>query len=335
MGVLKAVGIDEIMKRGSIKDIDVLKLRAAYYEDGQITEDEAEMLFAVNAGSPVQDPVWAPFFIEAITDYIVNQAEPEGYITATNADWLIKRVAKSGRVDSKTGLDLLINVVEKARWSPASLARFALEQVKLAVFHGDGPLRVSGTTARPEIGEADVELLRRIIYAFGGDGNVGVTRSEAEVLFDINDALGEEPPHPAWTSLFVKAIANSVMASSGYAVPSREEALRRDEWLDSRNEFSLRSVAGAFSLASLKSIWSGYREQSSEERALARLERQRIEIITSEEITEGEAAWLIEQIGRDGKPSLGEQALLAFFKSECPSLLPSLAEVIERCHRAA
>ena len=75
MGALKAVGIEEIMKRGSIKDVDVKALRAAFYDDGIIGLDEAQMLFAVNRSSPVQDPAWTPFFIEAITDFIVNQAQ--------------------------------------------------------------------------------------------------------------------------------------------------------------------------------------------------------------------------------------------------------------------
>jgi len=30
-------------------------------------------------------------------------------------------------------------------------------------------------------------MVRRILYAFGGDENIAVTRAEAEVLFGIND----------------------------------------------------------------------------------------------------------------------------------------------------
>ena len=66
-----------------------------------------------------------------------------------------------------------------------------------------------------------LELLRRMLYAFGGDGNVAVTRAEAEVLFDINDATADAEPNPAWTDLFVKAIANVVMAASGQQPPNQ------------------------------------------------------------------------------------------------------------------
>ncbi len=335
MGALKSAGIDEIIQRGSIKDIDVLKLRAAYYEDGTISADEAEMLFAINEASSVQDPVWPPFFVEAITDYIVNQAEPDGYINANNASWLIAHISKDGRVDSKTELDLLINVLDKARWSPASLVHFALAQVKEAVINGSGPLRCGSQLSKGEIGETEVELLRRILYAFGGDGHVAVTRAEAEILFDINDAVGDTHLNPAWTDLFVKAIANVLMANSGYAVPTREEALRREEWLDRRGDLSPGSVASAMADASLSSIWSFFREQSPEEQALARLERQRIEIITNEEITEGEAEWLIERLGRDGRITANEQALIAFLFKESPKIHPKLQEFVARHAQAA
>ena len=72
----------EIKARGSIKDADVLKLRRSYYDDGHITAEEADTIFTLNDACPVQDPAWADCFIETITDYIVDQAEPEGYLTA-------------------------------------------------------------------------------------------------------------------------------------------------------------------------------------------------------------------------------------------------------------
>lgn len=335
MGLLKSIAIDEIIERGSIKDIDVIKLRAAYYDDGTISTEEAGMLFHVNEASPVQDPSWAPFFVEAITDYIVNQSPPEGYITAENADWLIGKISRNGLVDTKTKLDLLINVLDKARWSPASLVRFALEQVKGAVLNSDGPLRAGKKLVAGEISESEIELVRRILYAFGGDGSVAVTRAEAEVLFDINDAVGQGPANPAWTDLFAKAIASSLMASSGYAVPTREEALRREEWLEQRGDLSPRAMAGAMTVLGLSNIWPLFREQSSEERALARLERQRIEIITNEEITEGEADWLIARLARDGEVTYNEEALLAFLNRESPKIPSSLADLIRKKSEAA
>jgi len=335
MSVLKSISVEDVLRRGSITDEDVKKLRSAFYHDGEILPEEAEALFALNDGCPSQHPDWAEFFVEAITDFIVNQAVPEGYVTAENAAWLISRIEKDGYVETKTELDLILNVLDKSRWSPASLISFALNQVKHAVVSGSGPLR-NGLELQPgTISEGEVELLRRMVYAFGGDGNVAVTRAEAEVFFDINDAVSAAPINPAWTDLFVKVIANVLMASSGYAMPTREEALRAEAWIESRGELAPDALLAAMVRSSLDSVGEAYREQSSEARALARLERQRIEIITNEAITEGEAGWLAERIGRDGKITPNEQALLNYLREESPEIHPLLNELIDRFATAA
>jgi hypothetical protein len=162
-----------------------------------------------------------------------------------------------------------------------------------------------------------------------------VTRPEAEVLFDINDAIADPEANPAWTDLFVKAVTNVVMAASGQAVPTREEAMRRDSWLVERGELSPRALLAAMVTSSLDAVRGAYQEQSCEERALARLEHQRIEIITNEVITEVEAAWLGERIGRDGRLSANEAALIAYLKKESPNIHPDLQAAVDRLAQAA
>lgn len=335
MGSLKLIPVDEIMKRGSIKDVDVLRFRAAFYDDHVISVEEAETLFTLDESCRVQDPTWVDFFIEVITDHIVDQTEPEGYLTAENAEWLMAHINRDGKVERKTELGLLVKVLEKARWSPVNLVRFALEQVKAAVIDGDGPLRSDQSSAKGQISDDDVDLLRRLLYAFGGDGHVAVTRAEAEVLFDINDATAEAEPNPAWTDLFVKAVANVVMAASGQMVPTREEALRREKWLADRGELSPAAMLTAMVTTSLDAVRGAYHDQSPEERALARLEHQRIEIITNEVITAAEAEWLCERIGRDGRLTANEAALVAYLKKESPKIHPELQATVDRLSQAA
>jgi hypothetical protein len=328
MGMLNAVSVVEIKARGSIKDADVLKLRRSYYDDGRISAEEADIIFGLNDACPVQDPAWADCFVETITDYLVDQAEPQGYLTAENAAWLIERISRDGQVESKTELELLVNVIDKARWAPSSLVRFALEQVKHAVLEGTGPLR-SGKQLQPQVvGEADVALLRRILYAFGGEGSLAVTRAEAEVLFDIDEATADCDNHPDWCDLFVKAIAGCVMAASGYAAPPREVALAREAWLDRRGDLSIDNVLSGMATG-LKSMFDEYEDQDDEERAIARLTQQKIEIITHEAITPVEASWLAARIGRNGTLSPNERALLAFLKAESPSIDPALQKLVD------
>lgn len=336
MSGLRSLPIEKIVSRGSLEGGDIRALRRIFYEDGIVTAEEAELLFQLNAACRLKPADWADFFIEAITDYLVFQERPQGYLTSANASWLIERISDDGRVGSRTELELLVNVLAKARWAPVSLAKFALNQVKAAVLNGDGPLRAGKAIAPGEITEAEVELLRRILYAFGGDGHVAVTCDEADILFDIDEAVANNAPNPAWTDLFVKAIANVVMSASGYSVPSREEALRQEMTaISSDEQDSMLESLLSMVQSNLAFIREAYHDQTAEERALARLEHQRIEIITNEEITAPEAAWLVSRLGRDGRLSASETALVSYLDQESPKIHPILTQAVAKFAPAA
>lgn len=335
MSRFKSIDVEEITSRGNIRDGDVARLRRAFYDDGDISPDEAGALFAIHRACNVKDESWADFFVEAVTDYVVRQAEPMGYVTAENAAWLIQALGGDSGVRSKTEYEALISVIEDARWSPPSLAAFAMDQIVRAVKEGQGPMRAGLDDAPGQILETEVDLLRRIIYGFGGDGCIAVTRPEAERLFEIDAAVREGDPNPAWTELFVKAIANVVLGASGYKVPSREEALRAEMWLDERGELSPAGMVAAIAREGLQGVIGAYFEQSPEERAIARLERQRLEIVTGEELQADEVAWLCAQFSRDGEVSRNEQELIYFLRDNAPTLDARLEELVERLAPAA
>ncbi len=349
MSAIENLPTDDIRTRGNIRDSDVLKLRAAYYSDGRIGPDEAETLFALNNACPVQDPAWSDFFIEAVTDHVVHQVEPDGYLTAANARWLLDRLgceahgaAKAGeagagrRLRSKTELELLVNVLGKARWSPPSLGLIALEQVRTGVVDNAGPLRDGRGVAPASIAEGEVELVRRILYAFANDGNVALTQPEIALLCAINDALDADAHEPAWVELFIKAMTNAVLSASGYAVPTREEALRREAWLDRRRDLNAGAVLRALVSWSLTSVLGAYREQRPEEQAMAKLERQRIEIITQEAVVPCDAAWLAERFSRPvDEVSPAERAFLDVLGRSSVRLDPAIRGVVEHRIRAA
>jgi hypothetical protein len=337
MSGLRSLPIEEILSRQTIEFDDILLFKRVFYEDGVVSSEEANMLVSLHQACTMRHADWPDFFIEAITDYLVFQEPPRGYVTAANANWLIGRLSRNGKIGSKTEIDLILNVLDKSRWAPVSLSKFALEQVRHAVATGAGPLRHGKSLPSGKISEAEVDLVRRILYAFGGTGSVPVTRSEAEVLFDIDEAVAGSPPNAIWTDLFVKAIANVMMSASGYSVPSREEALRGDADLEDDEEgrtsilFSLLSMVHA----NLTSMQDVYRDQTLEERALARLEHQRIEIITNEPIAETDPAWLVGRLGRDGQLTPSEQALISYLNHESPRIHPTLTEAVCRLGQAA
>ncbi|MGI9414373.1 MAG: hypothetical protein ACR2PM_11930 [Hyphomicrobiales bacterium] len=319
--------VQEIANKQSISADDVLTLRREVFGDGIVSEAEAELLFRLNENCPEQDPKWGEFFIEGLTDFTVHQAEPEGYVSESNAKWLIERVGQDGRVDTETELELLVKVIETAKSSPEHMVAHVLEQVKRGVIEGEGPVGKGRELKPGVIGEAEVELLRRVLYAFGGDGNIAITRAEAEILFDLNDATVEAENHPSWSDLFVKAVANFLMAASDYVVPTRQEAMKREDWLEEQDGiggFMSKMLSGG-----LKGIWHAYRQDEDVER-YARLFGRENMIEHSEKISGVEADWLANRIGRDGRFHENEKALIEFIKTESPNIHPTLKPLLDR-----
>ena len=319
--------LEAIRARGAITAADVSALRMQTFGSPMnISKEFMEDIIDLDNLCSVRDSSWQDFYTELLSEFIIEQSEPRGYITVENAEWLMACLQRGDQVPTYRGVELLIHILDKSRWSPSSLVAFALDQVKDAVINGEGPLRDGRELTKGVVGEAEVALLRRILFAFGGDGNMAITKQEAEILFDINEMTSEADNDPAWTDLFAKAIANYLMCSSGYRVPTREAALKRELWLEERDGttgFIAKMVAGG-----LKSVWNAYAEQSDEERALARLEQEKIKLITAEIVTDNEANWLATRIMRDGKICENEKALLEFLRERSPQMHPAFEPLL-------
>ncbi len=81
-----------------IGDQHVLAMRRAFYANGVISKDEAESLLSLDRRLTSQHTSWRQFLAEAVTDYIVHQEQPSGYVTAENSDWLVSQIASDGVV---------------------------------------------------------------------------------------------------------------------------------------------------------------------------------------------------------------------------------------------
>ena len=309
---------------------DVAMLRAEVFGDGVVNRGEAEALFALDQTARDKCQEWPEFFVEAITDYIVHQEKPSGYISEDNANWLMRTISRDGMVDSLTELELLVHVLETAKSSPDRLSAYALEQVAHAVIDGKGPPMLGGALVPGLVAKAEVDLLRRILYAYGGDGNIAVTRAEAEILFRINEQTAAASNDPSWNDLFVKAIANFVMCSAGYEAPTREVALRRDSFFEQSDPviggFFGRMVSGG-----LAGIMEAYRspdnieaEWESKNRATEALARR------AETIDASEAKWLAERIGSDRPLYENERALLTLIKHASPEIHSALKPLLDK-----
>lgn len=309
---------------------DVLMLRRDVFADGVVNRAEAEALFAIDLSVQEKSAEWTEFFVEAVTDYLVLSEAPEGHISNDNANWLIRAISHDGVVDNVTEFEVLMRCMEKANSMPAALSGFALRQVQDVVVKGEGPLAGGRTAAKGVVTANDVKLLRRVLYSYSRDGGLGISRPEAEVLFDINDQTAEAQNDPAWTDLFSKAIAFSLMASVSHVANNRDEALRREQWLDDTSVGVSDFMAGTFS-GGLKSYFNRMMSDTSVEAAYrARNEAFEAANAESEVIDAVEAKWLVERIGRDGVLHANELALIEFLKKESPDVHPSLKPLLDK-----
>jgi hypothetical protein len=250
-------------------------------------------------------------FIEALTDYVVRQEEPAGYINDAKADWLIAAMSRD-RCAKDDEVEALIYVLEQADAAPPRYAAFVLETLKSLIL---GRAGAKGVTA------ADVERLRRVLFAAGGDSNVGVSRHEAEALFDLNDALRGAANDPAWSDFFVRAVANAVLYQATWQAPDAQTELGREAWLADTafhlpNLKALRHPLRALKTPGVGEAWRAgvAADEATEARAA--------------QVTPDEAHWLTARIGKDGQTDPNEQALLRFLADNASSLDPELKTLV-------
>lgn len=215
---------------GSISAEDTLIVRRQVFPDGVVTPEEAEKIMALNALCRLPSSEWVQFYVQAISDYVVHQAIPAGYVDKGNAEWLMRHIVRDGRVDSLTELELLVKVIEVTAYVPGSLKLYVLKQVENAVLTGEGPTR-QGTLDCNGINATEVGLLRRTLFAQAGEEAITVSRAEADMLFRLKDATLKSDNAPGWADLFVRAVGNHLMALRNTAPFNREEQMAADAFL--------------------------------------------------------------------------------------------------------
>ena len=315
---------------------DVLEFRREVFRDGLVSKHEADALFMINDATDQQCQQWHEFFVEALTDFTVNQMEPRGFVSVENSEWLIRQISHDGQIKGANELEMLVKTIEKASDCPPKLVTFVLGEVARLVILGEGELLRGKKLTKGVIGQAEAEILRRVIYGVSSADNIAISKEEAQILFDLNDKTIEAENHPAWNELFVKAIANHLMVASGYQPPDRQTAFAQKEWL---NETSV-DVAGTLKevLTSFGSLFSDGQftdafksdHQRMQEAWSERNEEFENQKLVAEKIDANEAAWLVERIGRDQIFHENEKALIRFLKEQKPTIHPSLQPLLDK-----
>ena len=305
---LAAIGAD-----GFVSADEVLFLRRKVFADGVVSPGELDALFDLGDRAQDGDPEWFQFFAEAAADFYLREEEPHGYLTAEDFRTLKARVTRDGHANALE-IALLVKLMETAAETPSDMAEFVGEQIKQAIL--DKP-------EGPVVGKQDAIMLKRYLFAAGGDGNVAVTRREAELLFDINDATENARNNPAWTELFVQGVVNHLMAHLGYKAPSREEAFRRNAWAKDTSVdvggFFKKMIAGGL---------SGFRATESV-RAAHEANRE-AGVAEAEKLTKAEADWLASRIGKGGGFDVNERRLIERLRTLEKDLPEGLKALVNR-----
>lgn len=299
--------ISSLRQKRDARPQDVLNLRLAVFDDITISQTDAEALMALDECMSQPCLEWRAFFVEALTDFLVQQEQPRGYVDAANARWLMTRITRDATV-KRNELELLVRILETATSVPPELQKFTLKQVRHSVLFGE---------TRNIVSDHEVDILRRTLFASAGDGAIAITRAEAEILFDIALATRDSNNAASWCDFFAKAVVNVLMAAKGYTAPSREVALRRGRWLSDKStdpiSFTGRVIASLgngllanYSLSAAPSDTSG-----------------------NEIITAAEAEWLAERVKNDGILSEIEKLMLERIRAEASNLHPTLQPLFE------
>lgn len=294
--------------RQPISEEEVLKLRRHVWADGSVSPDEAAQLFELNdAAQPSSE--WSDFFIEAMCEYLIGRGQPRGYVTDTDAQWLIHHIGKDGRIDSYAELELIVKLLERADYVPETLKAFAMREVEQTVLTGRGPTRRGGEIQPGRIDDAECALLRRLVFAGGGDGPARVSQSEAEMLFRLKDATLKAENSADWQRLFVQGVANHLMAYQDYSAPEPDVAQRLAKPYDADPARMLgrlgREVAR---FEEVKAAIFGDEQKRIAEHDAA--------VAADAQVTGAEAGWLKRLFDGDGAQDALEQALLDFLAED-------------------
>lgn len=299
---------EQAMADRAISAEEILALRSAGWDDGRIDAAEAEALFVANDHLDHPSIDWVSFFVEALSEYVVNHSEPRGYVDQAQAEWLIERVDHDGQLDSMAELELLVRILEKAESVPEVLRLYVLHQVEVAVLTGAGQVRDGGELAAGRITDADARLLRRVIFSPGSECPAAVSRGEAELLFRLKDATLDAENADGWPRLFVQGVGNYLMGFSGHEPLNVQRMADLEKFM---------TGTGAHIGNFLARMASADVDQAASDllNGLPHIDHD-AEVAAAARVTDSEAAWLDARIDADDELDPLEQELLRFIAEE-------------------
>ena len=301
--------VEKLAADGRISAEEALDVRRAIFPDGAVSRQEAEALFALNERVGGDDPAWNACFVEAICDHLLLAEEPKGHVSDEGAAWLENRIGRDCVLEGPTELALLLNLLEKAESCPARLSDLAREYVGHAVLSGKGYEGRDPALVPGQIGDHELKLIGRVLFAAAGAGNVSVTRDEAEWLFEL-DAATEGRAHVAgWRDLFVSALMNHLFAAGPSSLLDRDAMMGRAQWLKAGNG-GLGAFFGRIFAGGREGFVNNVEQANARDAMATHVNKREGEARVAEALDTSEAAWLVTRIRADGRRTANEQALV-------------------------
>jgi hypothetical protein len=319
---------ETVLAKGSIAAADVLSLRHGFYRDGAISRTEADALFRLHEECKIEAPAeWSFFFIEAITEAIVYQEQPRGYINDEEAEWLLEHILHDGKVSGGLELSLLLHVLDRALSAPNKLKEFAVAHLCAEVIRGEGPSLEGHKLTPGAVDEVEVDMLRRILYAPGGDGQVNITTAEANPLCAIDEATKGGNNSLRWPVLFANAMSQHLMGYIHFTPVSEKEQLRRERWVAdvsaSGPRFASRMLEALLSGEAFN-VW--LKKTPEKDHSLEMMAK----TAEAEQVTSSEMNDLKARLWKDGQISMAERAMLDKIGQLVPELAPQLNQLKEK-----
>ena len=295
---------------GAISDAEVLDLRRAGWADGAILREEAEALIAADQAVSNPTTVWSDFYVEALRNFVLECQPPRGYVSDTDAEWLIRMIKADGKVCSMTELELLVQVIEKGLGVPECLNAYVLDVVEQAVLTGTGPTRDGGMLSDTQVTEAEVRVLRRTLFGSASERPAAISKREAELLFRLKDATLHQANAPEFQRLFVQGVGNYLLGyASQTAQLSRARMLELEAFV-ADNSTSVGRFMGRMATSAPNAFGIVFGKKS------APLPSREDQVAEAAGFTAVEEAWLDQMIAANGQVDAYDQALLEFIAEE-------------------
>ncbi|MEM6474567.1 MAG: hypothetical protein AAF687_00215 [Pseudomonadota bacterium] len=291
---------------------EVLALRRQGWDDGVITRDEAEALFAINNVIGSSDIEWVDFFVEAIVHFVLNGTEPKYQCDDSEAAWLIVQIDHDGMVESMAELEVITRIIERAENVPLRLKDYAIAQIENEVFSGVGPTRCGGELSDAHITSAEANILRRVIFGSGGHGPASVSQSEAEMLFRLKDKTLDSQNAPEWEKLFLDGAANYLKGFTFQNAQLDHSRMKQLEEFMDDNQANVGRFIGRV-VREMPQVANNFGKVFGRKQSAPTIAEQ---ADAGEAVTAQENAWLNAMIEKDGELDDLERRLLKRLSEE-------------------